>query len=128
MKELIEYLENIEAVGPLTWQPEISLAAKDHVMDKGPAGEIGHEGSDGSQVGDRLNHYGRYNIQCGENLSFGDGNGRDIVIQLLIDDGVPDRSHRHTMFNPHFKVMGCFSGPHKQYGSMSCIDYAGGWR
>lgn len=24
--------------------------------------------------------------------------------------------------------MGCFSGPHKQYNMMTCIDYASGWR
>jgi uncharacterized protein YkwD len=50
------------------------------------------------------------------------------VIKLLIDDGVPSRGHRDNIFNSDYKVMGCFSGPHKQYNMMTCIDYASGWR
>ena len=60
--ELIEYLKEVEPVGSLEWQAEISMAAKDHCDDKDPSGKTGHEGSDGSEVSDRLNKYGRYNI------------------------------------------------------------------
>lgn len=30
--------------------------------------------------------------------------------------------------NPAFKVLGCNSGQHSNYKTMTCIDYAGGWR
>lgn len=42
-----------------------------------------------------------------------------------MDDGVPNRGHRENVFNPEFNVMACFSGEHKDFSSMSVIDFAG---
>ena len=46
---------------------------------------------------------------------------------MIVDDGVSSRGHRTNIFNPAFKVMACFSGEHKQYETMTTIDYAGGF-
>ena len=45
-----------------------------------------------------------------------------------MDDGVASRGHRSNIMNPAFKVLGCNSGQHSNYKTMTCIDYAGGWR
>lgn len=47
------------------------------------------------------------------------------MIQLIVDDGVQNKGHRENVFNPEFRIMGCFSGAHKDFNNMSCIDYAG---
>ena len=88
----------------------------------------GHDGSDKSTVSDRLNRYGRANGTSGENCSYGQKEGRAVVIQLLIDDNVPSRGHRENLFTPDFKVMGSFSDKHKKFDIMTVIDYAAGWR
>ena len=49
-------------------------------------------------------------------------------MQLFVDDGVPSRGHRENMMRKEFKVAGNFSGPHKQYGCTTVINYAGGFR
>lgn len=56
----------------------------------------------------------------GENLSFGQQTGEDVIMQLFIDDGVADRGHRENLMNDQFRVVGIYSGPHKEYETMCC--------
>jgi len=128
VQELIAFLNSAPALGPLAWKADMSLACRDHCEDTGPKGMTGHDSSDGSSFSDRLKKYGLTSGMSGENISYGGTNGRAVVMQLLTDDGVPSRGHRANIFNADFKVMGCCSGEHKQYGSMTCLDYAAGWR
>jgi uncharacterized protein YkwD len=59
----------------------------------------------------------------GENISYGMTTGRDVVLKLLVDDGVLDRRHRTKIFNADFKLIGSFSSPHNELGTMTCVDY-----
>ena len=108
----------------MRWSPELALAAKSHVDDIGPKGLMSHESSNGTNMQKRLAKFGRFQKTMGENLSFGEQTGEDIVMQLFIDDGVKDRGHRENLMNDDFRVVGCFSGPHKQYEIMNCQDFA----
>jgi len=47
-----------------------------------------------------------------------------VVLQLLIDDGVPSRGHRTNIFDASFIETGIASGPHKVYEMMSTLNYA----
>jgi uncharacterized protein YkwD len=49
------------------------------------------------------------------------------MINLLIDDGSKSRSHRLNIFNEKFNYIGCATGTHQKYGTMTCIDYAAGF-
>ena len=111
----------------MTWSNEIAKAAMDHANDIGPKGQTSHDGSDGNSLSDRLKRYGAPVSSYGENLSFGQDKALDVVVQLLVDDGVPGRGHRTNIFNPAFKVLGSATGQHKAYTYMTCIDYAGGY-
>lgn len=44
---------------------------------------------------------------------------------MIVDDGVPNRGHRENIFNPDFRCLGSFTGHHKDFETMTCIDYAG---
>jgi hypothetical protein len=105
----------------------MSLGAHDLVADHGPKGRTGHVGSDGSQSWDRVTRYGEWDAAVAENIAYGYETARELVIQLLVDDGVPDRVHRVNILDPVFRVVGVACGPHETYKVFCVVTYAGGY-
>lgn len=126
--EAIEFLLAAEPAPPLSGSEGMSRGADDHVRDQGPAGRTGHDGSDGSTPGERIDRHGFWNMIFAENLAYGPDRARDVVMGLIIDDGVPDRGHRRNIFDPRLRVIGVACGPHEVYRFMCVMDYAGEFR
>ena len=124
VQECIEELSQAASIGILTLEKGLYLAAKDHAEDQGKTGQRGHEGSDGSSVRDRVNRYGSGANSLAETISYGKNTGRSIVIQLLVDDGVPSRGHRTIIMNGNYTLVGSSVGTHPNYGYLCVTDYA----
>ena len=125
--EAITFLERQKPLGSLTASKGLSSAAKAHAVDQGKSGATGHSGADGSSPFDRMNRFGKWQGTAGENISYGSGDARGIVIQLMVDDGVASRGHRANIFSSAFRVVGIGVGPHPQYGTLCVQDFAGAY-
>lgn len=72
-----------------------------------------------------MNRYGKWEFTSGENVSYGNDNGEEVIMQLMVDDGVSSRGHRTNIFKKDFKVGANYSGSHKQYNFMTVLNYGG---
>ena len=106
----------------------ITLAARDHAIDKSHNRDTGHFGTDGSNPSKRLNRYGKWQSVMGESISYGPVSGREIVVSLLVDDGTQGREHRDNILNSQFKVVGVSIKKHPVYEYICVIDFAGAYR
>lgn len=127
LDEAIAFLEAARPAGPLRFNEGLALAARRHAQDLGPRGALEHVGSDGAKLSDRLNRLGVWQGLIAENISTGEPEARQVVIQLLVDDGVPSRGHRRNLFNPELHQAGAGSAPHRDYRVVTVIDYADGF-
>jgi uncharacterized protein YkwD len=121
--EAIEFLMRQPPLQPLQTDDRLAAAARAHTSAQGPRGELGH-GAPGS-LGRRLQNNGLWAGLAAEDISYGHDTARDVVRQLIIDSGVPDRGHRKNIFGRAYQVAGVGCGAHSVYGSMCVIDFAG---
>ena len=124
VQEAINFLKNQKSLPKLILSDKINKACQDHIKDIGPKGMTGHEGSDGKNISERIEKYGEWDGEIAENLDFGFKKAENIIMNLLIDDGVKERYQRSNMFYPGFRYIGIGIGPHKDYGTCVCIGYA----
>ena len=128
LKECIRELRKISPLPALGPAEGLAKASGDLASDQKKNGGIGHIARNGSTPQKRIEKYGNWDICSAEDITYGSFEARQIVIVLLIDDGVPDRSHRKNILNPCFRVAGVSFGGHPTYQSMCVIDYAGEYK
>lgn len=126
--EAIKFLSRQKPLPPLTWSDGLAAAAAEHVYDQGRSGATGHKGRRGSGMRERIERHGEWEGSIGENIGYGPKDPRNMVMQLIIDDGVPGRGHRINTFSKAFKTAGVACGPHPRFGTMCVIDFAGVFR
>jgi uncharacterized protein YkwD len=126
LDEAIRFLEKSQPLPPFAFSPGMSRAAADHCADQADGG-FGHEGKDRSHAGQRIARYGMVSGSWGENVSYGKSSARDVVLALIIDDGLYARKHRQNIFNPGFNFAGAAFGRHARFGTVCSMDFAGGY-
>jgi uncharacterized protein YkwD len=112
--EAIAFLEQQQPLPPFGASPLLARAADDHVREQGS--------HDGARAGDRAQRQGggRY---VAEAISYGPSEGAEVVRQLIVDDGVPDRGHRLLIFTDEFRYAGVGCGDHARFEHMCAISF-----
>ena len=113
--ECVKFMAKAKPLSILNPEKGLSLAAQKHSSTQGETDQTGHTGVDGSTPFKRIEKYGTYKT-AGENIAYGSNSGRDIVVDLLIDDGVSSRGHRKNIMNAQFDSSGVgYTKKHKTY-------------
>lgn len=124
LDEAIRFLRSVQPLAPVLLSPGMSRAAADHCADQADGG-FGHAGRDSSHANGRMARYGTFGGCWGENISYGKATARDVVLALIIDDGLPARKHRQNIFNSNFNFAGAAFGRHARFGTVCSMDFAG---
>lgn len=128
IEEAIRFLSKQNPLPELIYSDELAKAAQDHVNDIGEKGLTSHEGSNDENVSDRIEKYTEWDGSCAENIDFGFSEPENIIMNLLIDDGVEERYQRSNLFSSVFKYVGIAMGPHRDFNLCSVFVYAKGLR
>lgn len=128
VENLLVALKEHQPCQPLRLEANLSKAAQRHAEDVRDNNITAHVGSDGSTVQARIEKEGEWWGSCGENISLGHENAEDVVLWLLIDDGVPTRGHMKNILDPQHAHLGC-SRPVEHKSATKCVvlDYAAGF-
>ncbi len=95
-KELMEELKKTRSLNTLTISPALYVDAREYGKEMLLKNIIEHS-----------------SLPYNENLSFGFENVRDAVIDLLIDEGIPDRDHRRNILKKNITMVAVHEIPGK---------------
>ena len=126
LHECVQELQNATPQPVLHPSKILTKSANDLQKHQAKTGKTGHAGNNNSTLKERIERYGEWQVQIAENIAYGNTSARQIVVFLLIDDGVKNRGHRKNLLNPELKMVGVSFGKHPVYKTMCVMDFAGG--
>jgi hypothetical protein len=125
-EEAYAFLMRQRPLPPLRSDRRRAAAAAEHSSRQGPTGRVGHFDRPGETLLQRFQHHGLWASMNSEDISYGYANPHNVVVQLIVDSGIPDRGHRQIIFDPALQAAGVGCGRHAVYGELCVIDFAGG--
>ena len=126
--DAIKFLQLQQPVPPLKEETRLSSAAMDLVKDIGKRGIVSHQDQNGQYVSERIEKYCEWDYSAGEVIEVSSKNPQDILISLLVDDGLKNRPDRKTLFNQKYNFVGIGTGPHLEYEIVTVIVFTGSIR
>lgn len=122
--EAIAYLKTLPKLAPYSMSKGLSTAANSQLADLMENSSLGHFGKDGSSLPKRLTRFGSYGNLTAENITYYAPLPREIVMTMIIDDGVKSRGHRKNVFSPDFKNIGPAFGKGKKGENLCVLIFA----
>ena len=123
--EAIRYMLARKAMPPLDDSIGLSFAAAELARTQEKSGAVGHSNARNQQLKKRVERYGNWESSIAESIIYSSVDPRGMVMQLIIDDGVPGREHRVNLFSNSFSKVGIFCGPHPKFEGVCVINFAG---
>lgn len=122
---LVRDLKNAKSTSALVFTDDLHSVATEFAKDLSKSGKVGHVNSKGQGFGVRSKALMASYSTLAENCQFGYDSALDIVIDLLIDDGVPSLGHRKNILNKDYQFVGVSTNTHKNYTHCSVQVFGG---
>jgi uncharacterized protein YkwD len=117
LQSLITTLNSKKNQEPLKHNLWLEMMAKSYATSAGRKGVVGHNRFD-----QRFQLLISLQKAVGENCSYGKSAPIEVVVQLLIDEDVPNLGHRRNILSNTFKKIGVGFAPHKSFLSINCVQ------
>lgn len=127
VRECVKYMSGLGSLSLLEPAEGLSNLARARAYEQSRTNQAAHTGYYESTLSERMGRYGSF-ASSGESVSYGRTSAREIVVQLLIDDGIKERANRKKILNPAFTFVGTgYTDRHEKFGSECVIDLADDW-
>lgn len=112
--------KNLHLLKPLE---ALHKSAAHHATDMGTHGLLGHNSTDGTNFTMRIHKFHKP-VLVSENISYGYNDAISIIMEMLIDEGVKDFTHRHNILGKTFHHVGVSIKPHKNMDFNCVMDFS----
>jgi uncharacterized protein YkwD len=116
-------LRNTRGLHLLKPMESLHKSASHHAHDMGSKGLLGHDSSDGTTFTLRIHKFHKP-VTVSENINYGYDDAVSIVMEMLIDEGVTNRTHRHNILGQTFHHVGVSIRPHKMMEFNCVMDFS----
>ena len=118
--EAINFLSNQKPLKSFILSSELIKSSKDIATELGKNGIVNHS----KNLPHYIEKYCEWGGMLCENLDFGTKQAQNIMIKLLLNDGIKERFQRLNIFKPELKYIGISQNSHIKYGICTVIHYA----
>lgn len=113
-KSLLDTMQRMKPLNPLYPDSLLWASAKCHAITSGDSAYVGHE-----RLTEECKKLRKFYGEC---CDYGYNEALDIIMHLLVDQGVPSLGHRFLMLS-NFNKMGVSIQPHKGYRYTTVLDF-----
>lgn len=121
--EAVKFLRKTPKVQSLKLSEGLVKVAKAQLSDLMENPRLGHFGKDGSDLSKRLDKIGKAG-KAAENITHTPLTPKEVVINMIVDDGVKSRHHRQNVMNPQFRLIGVACSKKKNLRYVCVIVFA----
>ncbi len=118
VRSLYKDLKDTKSLQMLKPEKDLYEVARGHATKSGQKNRVGHQ-----EFNKRFKPLmGKYNAVA-ENCDYGHSGPLDIVMSLLIDNGIESLGHRKNMLDPIYNSIGVSIQPHEGYNYNCVMDF-----
>lgn len=115
---LVQTMRTMAPVPPVFPDKDLYESALCHAKTLGKTGYTGHDRQTDPKTGKKCK-----SLFMGECCSYGRSSGLGVILQLLIDNGVPSLGHRKICLSEGYSTVGISIQSHKSYGFITVLDF-----